>query len=84
MTEGKPTGKRVINCQIQFNLFFMSRVFFVCVCGFIKQININKFCREKHHFFFLFSGQKKVSIQEKHMGAVQIFSFLHNKVILSA
>jgi len=58
--------------------------FFLCVCGFIKQININKFCREKHHFFFLFSGQKKVSIQEKHMGAVQIFSFLHNKVILSA
>lgn len=31
MTEGKPTGKRVIGCQIQFNLFFMSRVFFVCV-----------------------------------------------------
>lgn len=48
--------------------------FFVfCVCGFIKHININKFCREKHLFFFL--ARKRSTSRKNTRGLSKYFHF---------
>lgn len=70
-TEGKPTGKRVISCQIQFNLFFMSRGF-LCVCDFIKQININKFLQRETPFFL---ARKRSPSRKNTWGLSKYFHF---------
>lgn len=42
------------------------------MCGFVKQININKFCREKHHFFL---ARKRSPSRKNTWGLSKYFHF---------